>query len=447
MSDISKRLAALSPEKRAQLAERLQKEAALQSKQSERTVIPKRATQADGEYQLSSAQKRMWFLHQLNPESPLYNMPLLMLRLRGSLNRTALEQSLQTLEMRHEVLRTTFLSREGTPFQKIGAPGKLTIAFRDLSDRTEEQRERHLLEWAREEANRPFALEQGGLIRVTLIKLQEQEHALFSMMHHIISDGESFGLFVSELSALYNAFATGQASPLPELTVQYADYAAWQLEQLESKEIKAQLDYWKKQLSGPLPVLELPSDRPRASERSYKGEKANAQLPREVTQRLHAWCRQEGVTPFMALLAVFNVLLYRYTGQEDIVVGSAINNRNRTELERVIGFFVNTLVLRTQLTSELSFGALVKQVRDTALDAYAHQEVPLEKLVEELLQDREGQASLFNTMFAYQTLPKSNLSLHALDVESRVMTSETTRFDLLFSLTETENGINALLEY
>jgi len=441
-SNLSNRSADLSPAKRALLQERL-KEKDLDSivKQS----IPRRATPESPP--LSFAQQRLWFLDQYEPNSSIYNISY-GLRLAGRLNVAALEQTLREIVRRHEALRTTFSMVGGEPVQIIAPSLNHSLLIVDLRDRYENEREDEARRLASEEARRAFDLIRGPLFRTTLIRLGEDDHVLLLTMHHIVSDGWSMGVFYRELSVLYQTFTKGQPSPLLELAIQYADYAVWQREWLKGDVLESQLSYWKKQLEGVPGVLNLPTDRPRPAVQSFRGAQRSIELSKELTERLKALGRKKGVTLYMTLLAAFQALLHRYTGQKDIVVGSPIANRNRTEQEGLIGFFVNTLVLRTNFSGNPTFCELLYRVREMALEAYAHQDLPLEKLVEELRPDRDlSRSPLFQAMFVFQNAPSTTLRIEGLNVSPVRIGVETAKFDLTFSLHEEIEKLKGSLQY
>ncbi|MBA3356383.1 MAG: amino acid adenylation domain-containing protein, partial [Pyrinomonadaceae bacterium] len=341
----------------------------------------------DGNLPLSFAQQRLWFLDQLEPNSSFYNMPQA-IRMSGPLDTQALRKTLTAIAARHESLRTSFTMTDGDPVQVIAPAMSVELPVVDLSDLSESEREAEARRLATEEARRPFDLEHGPLLRATLLRLFEEEHVLLLNMHHIVSDGWSMGVLFRELGTLYQAFSIGNPSPLPELPIQYGDYAVWQREWLAGERLEQQLSYWKEQLSGAPPILNLPADHPRPAAQSYRGTRQSVRLSKKVTERLKALTQQEGSTLFTTMLAAFQTLLMRYTGQEDIVVGSAIAGRGRAEVEGLIGFFVNTLVLRTDLSGGPSFRELVGRVREVTLGGYEHQDLPFEKLVEELQPER-----------------------------------------------------------
>ncbi len=421
---------------------------------------------------LSYAQQRLWFIHQLDPTSPAYNIPLAV-RLSGRLDIDALRATLTEVVRRHEALRTTFSIRDGQPQQLIHPPTEVELVITDLtvgaalrgrpSDeisvlgqdgrprRAAPTVEDPIFEAQRiagEEARLPFDLEQGPLLRARLLRLSEEEHVLLVTMHHIVSDGWSMGVLVKEVAALYSAFSTGQPATLEELPIQYADYAVWQREWLREEVLERQLEYWREQLAGAPVVLELPSDHPRPALQSFRGSFEPVTVSAEVTARLKELARAEGVTLFMLLLSAWQVLLSRYTGAEDIVVGTPIANRQRGEVEGLIGYFVNALALRTDLTGDPTFRELVRRCREVALGAYQHQDVPFEKLVEELEPERSlSYNPLFQVVFAVENTPDFNLQLPGLSISGVDAGSGTSKFDLRLSLSEIGSELMGTLQY
>jgi amino acid adenylation domain-containing protein len=398
-------------------------------------------------FRTSFAQQRLWFLDQYEPNSSVYNIPSAQ-RLRGTLDVAILERSLNEIIRRHESLRTTFSMVDGEPVQVIAPSVNLSLPIVDLSDQPETEREEEARRLAHEEARHPFDLSTGPLFRATLIRLAHDDHILVLTMHHIVSDGWSMGVFHRELSVLYRAFTNGEPSPLADLPIQYADYAVWQREWLQGEVLDRQLSYWEKQLEGVPAVLNLPTDHPRSAVQTYRGNRQSIEVTRELTQALKALSRKEGVTLFMTLLAAFQTLLYRYTGQEDIVVGSPIANRNRTEIEGLIGFVVNTLVLRSNFSGNPRFTELLGRVREMALGAYAHQDLPFEKLVEELQPERSvSHSPLFQVMFVLQNTPSATLELQGLTVKLVPVGGEAAKFDLTLSIHEVPEGLEGSLQY
>jgi amino acid adenylation domain-containing protein len=407
---------------------------------------PIKRVSRDRELPLSFAQQRLWFLHQLEPDSAAYNLPKTV-RLRGKLNIAALKGSLREVMRRHEILRTNLAIKNGKPVQIIACDPAINLPVIDLQELPETQREAEALQLATIEAQRPFDLANDSLIRGTLVKLDEEDYLLVLTLHHIISDGWSTAVLIREVATLYQAFCNGKPSPLPELPIQYADFAIWQQEW--SKEyLQHQLTYWKQQLSGDLPILKLPCDRPRLAVQTFNGSTRSLQLSANLSELLKNLSQQQGVTLFMTLLAAFKTLLHRYTGQEDILVGSPIANRDRQEIEQLIGFFVNTLVLRTNLEGNPSFQELLKRVREVALGAYAHQNLPFEKLVDSLQPQRDlSHTPLFQVMFVLQNAPTTPLELPDLTLKPLEITSKTAKFDLTLYVEEADTGLIVNLEY
>jgi amino acid adenylation domain-containing protein len=395
----------------------------------------------------SFAQQRLWFLEQLTPGTAAYNEPLA-IQLEGALNVPALEKSLNEIVRRHEALRTTFAIQDGQPVQIIAPMLSVQLPIVDLRNFAGAQRQAEAQWLTTEEAEQPFDLTRGPLLRATLLWMSEQEYLLLLVMHHIVFDGWSSGVFIREQAALYEAFATGKPLRLPPLPIQYADFAAWQRQWLQDETLETQLAYWRKQLAGAPDLLELPADHPRPAVQTFRGARLSFVLSEELTDALKALSRREGITLFMILLAAFNVLLYRYTGQTDIVVGSPIANRNRSELEGLIGFFVNTLVFRTNLAENPSFEELLRRIRKVALEAYAHQDLPFERLVEELHPERKlSHNPLFQVMFSLENDPTPTIDLPGLRLQRIQVGNETAKFDLGLSVGETGQGLTGSLEY
>ena len=385
---------------------------------------------------LSFAQQRLWFLHQLEPESVVYNMPAAV-RLTGQLNIAALEATLTEIVRRHESLRTSFTNDGEEPRQVVHPAQPWSLNVIDLSKMAESERPAEVERLADEEARRPFDLQVSPLLRTTLVQTDEQDHVLLWTMHHIISDGWSMGVIIREVAALYEAFVRGAGSPLEELPIQYADYAVWQRETLNEEVIERQLAYWRQQLGGELPVLELPTDYVRPVTQSYRGAVERIELSRELSEELREVSRREGATLYMVLLAAFKVLLSRYTGQEEIIVGSPIAGRNRVETEGLIGFFLNTLALRTDLSGEPTFQELLARVNEVTIGAYTHQDVPFEKLLEELNPERRlGRSPVFQVLFNMLNFPASEIELPGLKIESQTAPDLGSKFDLTLYVNE-----------
>ena len=398
-------------------------------------------------FPLSFAQQRLWFLQQMNPQSPVYNMPVAS-RLLGKLNVKALEQALNEIVQRHEVLRTTFQMVDAQPVQVISPHAALALPLLDLTHLPETARETEAHRVAVENLREPFDLVNGPLMRAVLVRLNVEDHLLLLAMHHIISDGWSISVLVNELAALYNSFSIGAQSTLPNLRIQYADYAQWQRSWLTGEVFEVQLDYWRRRLEGAPPILEVPTNRPRPSVQSFRGSLEHFIVAEDVMRGLRELCKQEGATMFMVLLAAFQTLLHRYAGQDVIVVGTPIAGRNRQELERLIGFFINTLVMRADFSDDLSFRQLLAQVKETALGAYAHQEFPFDKLVEELQPQRDlSHMPIIQAMFALQNTPDESIELSGLTLKPVNIESGTTQFDLSLNVWDRGPGLKGYLAY
>ena len=396
---------------------------------------------------LSYAQQRLWFLDQLAPGGPLYNVPVAM-RLEGRLEARVLEQSLAEIVRRHETLRTTFAEKDGSPVQIISPDAGCTLTSVDLSDQPRTSRERALAELASTEARRPFALDEGPLLRVTLVELDREEQALLLMVHHIAADGWALEILFGELAALYEAFGAGRPSPLPGLRVQYADFALWQREWVQAGALRDQLAYWRWQLGLPLPTLDLPFARPRPAAVAYRGRKTSRLLGREVVDDLRTLGRREGLTLFMILLAAFVTLLYRVTGQKDIVVGTSVANRTRLEVEGLIGCFVNTLPLRTDLSGNPTFRELLDRVREVTLAAFTHQDVPFDLLVDTLQLPRDpSRPPLVAVLFDLHESPLCPAVLGRARVTPLEVDAGVSKFDFNLEATAGPGGLDLALYY
>ncbi|MBH3510366.1 amino acid adenylation domain-containing protein, partial [Pseudomonas aeruginosa] len=395
------------------------------------------------ELPLSHAQQRMWFLWKLEPESAAYHLPSV-LHVRGVLDQAALQQAFDWLVLRHETLRTRFEEVDGQARQTILANMPLRIVLEDCAGASEAT----LRQRVAEEIRQPFDLARGPLLRVRLLALAGQEHVLVITQHHIVSDGWSMQVMVDELLQAYAAARRGEQPTLAPLTLQYADYAAWHRAWLDSGEGARQLDYWRERLGAEQPVLELPADRVRPAQASGRGQRLDMALPVSLSEELLACARREGVTPFMLLLASFQVLLKRYSGQSDIRVGVPIANRNRAEVERLIGFFVNTQVLRCQVDAGLAFRDLLGRVREAALGAQAHQDLPFEQLVDALQPERNlSHSPLFQVMYNHQSGERQDAQVDGLHIESFAWDGAAAQFDLALDTWETPDGLGAALTY
>jgi len=370
-------------------------------------------------------------------------------RYRGELNVEALERAFNEIVRRHEVLRTTFLNVDGRPCQIIHHDALLKISVIDLSNLDEVEREAGAQQLATEEAQRPFNLAADMMLRVSVVRLDAQDHAVLLTMHHIASDGWSMGILLNELTTLYDSYCKSEEATLPALPVQYVDYAAWQREWLQGEVLEEQLSYWKQRLGDGSPVLQLPLDKPRPFLQSYNGARQRFFVSSSVSEKLKMLGRQEGTTLFMTLVAAFQTFLYRYTGQEDISVGTPVAGRTRQEVEGLIGFFVNTLVLRTELNGDPTFRELLRRVREICLGAYAHQEVPFEKLVEQIQPERDmSHSPLFQVLFVLQNVPRrSTPEMPELRVGSIAADTGTSKFDLTLMMSDVRQELIGGIQY
>ena len=395
---------------------------------------------------LSFAQERLWFLHQLEPDTAAYNIPTATL-IEGQLNVDAFNEALNEVVRRHEALRTTFAVTDGQPAQVILSELRLALPVVDLSNLSKAESEAKARQLVIEYAQRPFNLSEAPLLRVILLKLTDDKH-VFVTVHHIVADAWSIGIFFNEISILYDIYSGGRSSPLPDLPVQYADFAVWQRQRLQGETLESQISYWKKQLGDNLPIAELPADRPRPVRETFRGSRQYFVLPESLVDAIKELSRREGTTLFMLLLGAFKTLLYRYTDHESVIVGSPIAGRNRAEVDNLIGIFVNTLVLRTDLSGNPSFRDLLRRVREACLGAYAHQELPFEKLVEELQPARDlSRNPLFQVMFILQNIPVSVVNLTGLTARRLEVDSGTAKFDLTLSLAEQDKKLIGFFEY
>ncbi|MCG6135476.1 MAG: amino acid adenylation domain-containing protein [Nostoc sp. LLA-1] len=428
----------------AQLSPNIQR---LQQQDIEFAAPPILRRANNAEIPLSYAQQRLWFLDQLEPNSASYNIPF-GLRLGGTVNVAALEQSLSEIIHRHEALRTNFVTVDGQAAQIIQTQTSWTVSVVDLQHLPLIEQKTAAQKLVQQQALLPFDLANEALIRATLVILSDTEQWLLVCMHHVVSDGWSIGVFVQELQALYNAYSQGQPSPLTPLPIQYADFALCQRQWLQGKVLQSQLSYWQEQLANAPTFLPLPTDRPRPAVQTFNGAYLEFALSGELTQQLTKLSQQQGCTLFMTLLAAYNTLLYRYTGQTDILVGTPIANRDRTETEGLIGFFVNTLVMRTDLSENPTFNELLPRLKEMAISAYAHQDLPFEMLVEALQPERDlSHTPLFQVMFVLNNAPKAEIELTGLSVSSLLIESAIAKFDLTLSMENTSTGLVGGWEY
>ncbi|MDM9379431.1 amino acid adenylation domain-containing protein [Chlorogloeopsis sp. ULAP01] len=442
MSNFSENLGDISPEQ-YELLQLLLKKRGI-SKPEQRT-IPKRIEQSH--CQLSFAQQRLWFLNQLNPDSSVYNMPAA-IGVQGSLNIAALTQTFNEIARRHEILRTSFVTVNGKPIQIINPTVSIPLSVVNLQDLPDAKRQTEVTRLIKEEAEKPFDLTQTPLLRTTLLQLDVTEYVLLLTIHHIVADGWSIDVLIREVMVLYEAFCGDQPSPLAELPIQYADFALWQSQYLQGEVLANQLAFWREKLGNHPPVLELPTDRPRPAIQTFRGATQSFSLSAEVTEAFKTLSQTEGTTLFVTLLAAFKTLLYRYTGQEDILLGSPIANRNRAETEGLIGFFVNTLVLRTDVSGNPSFRELIARVHEQASTAYAHQDIPFEQLAAELQPERDlSRNPLIQVMFVLENRSTSLGELGDLKLSLLEINTAIAKFDLTLILSETSQGLNGCLEY
>ena len=422
MNTLSKRTFEFSSKKQLLLETLLQQEGL----GSSRKISPQKEVNY---FPLSSAQKRLWFLDKLIPNNPFYNVPAAV-RIKGLLNVAVLEQSLNEIIRRHTILRTTFSEVNGNPVQVIAPELVINLPIVDMQGLPSIQQDKEVQLLISAEKMRLFSLNQSPLLRVILLKLDSNEYISLVTMHHIISDGWSTSILINEIKTLYEAFMAGRPSPLPELPIQYADFACWQQQSLQGELLKTQLAYWQQQLAG-LQPLQLSTDKPRAAIQTFRGKTLSSVLPPQLSAALKTLNHNSEVTLFMTLLAAFQTLLYLYSGQEDICIGSPIANRNHSETEKLIGFFVNTIALRTNLSGDLSFQELLSRVREVALGAYANQDLPFDQLVEALQPQRYlSHHPLFQVFFTLQNTPMTDLDLPGLTISFMEIDSQTSKCDL-----------------
>ena len=440
-ADLRQRIANLSPEQRVQLERWLMDQA-----DADRGAGSIRPRGPGSQWPLSFGQQRLWVLHELEPGLVAYNVPRA-LRVRGALDVSALRRALDALVDRHESLRTAFTALRGEPVQVVGLARPVELPIVDLSGIDPAARESELARELRDEVRRPFDLSSDLMLRARLFRLAPDEHVVMTVLHHIASDGWSSGVFARELSALYGAFAAGEPSPLAPLPIQYADYAVWQRRWFDGV-AEEQMRYWRERLAGPLPTLELPTDRPRPTTTTYRGGRIGELLPPELVTAVGALGRQSRATPFMTLLAGFKALLARYTGQHDVIVGTAIAGRIRVETEGLIGFFVNSLIMRSDLSGDPTVLELLSRVRQTALGAYGHQEMPFERLVQALNPERLlDRSPLFQVSLVMHEGSRSLVGLPGLESTLVEINADTTPFDLALALSPKPEGIQMRASY
>ncbi|GCE27610.1 hypothetical protein KDA_30940 [Dictyobacter alpinus] len=442
MSTIFEDITKLSTKQRQLLEQLLQQEG---MDVSQLPIMPQRR---DGQpLPLSFAQQRLWFFDQWQPGSPVFNISRA-IRLRGTLNVDAFEQSLQEIVGRHDILRTTFATVDGQPAQVVSSSQRWLLARSNIEGLAAAEQETEVQRMIVEETHRPFDLVRGPLLRTCLVQLKPYEYVFILVMHHIVSDGWSVSVFFHELTSLYNAYTQGLDSPLPIPTLQYADFAAWQRAWLQGDVLEKQLAYWKPQFEQVPAVLQLPTDRPRTPLPTYRGSTYEFSLPKKLSDQIQELGRQEGTTLFMTLLAAFQVLLMRHSNQDRIVVGTSIANRTRSEVEGLIGIFFNTLAFSTDLSGQPGFREILRRVRKVALDAYAHQELPFEQLVDALHPERSLQHTpLFQVLFELENAPRTDLNFTGLLAQPLAIESRTAKFDLSLAMMQTDQGLQGTLEY
>jgi glycosyltransferase involved in cell wall biosynthesis len=446
MSKLFESVAGLTPEHRALLMLRLRNRA-LTRGQGSLTAPPIERIPRDRPLPLSFAQHRLWFLDQLEPSGHFYNLPFAV-RLLGELDVAAIEHAFSELVKRHESLRTSFAATEGEPVQIIAPPTQLCLPFINLSLLAPHRREEEIVRLAHREALQPFDLAYGPLFRVRLLRLAEAEHIILFSMHHIIADGWSMQIILREVALLYNAYCDGQPSPLPSVPIQYADFAYWQRHWLRGPILEEQLCFWKRQMANAPALLALPTDKPRPPVQSFAGAHQSFVLHADLTAQLKALSQQEGVTFFMFILAAFKVLLSCYSGHKDIIVGTPIAGRTQLETESLIGFFVNMLILRTDFSAATTFREVVRRVRAVSLGAYAHQDMPFEKIVEQLQPERVlGHNSLFQVTFSLQSASRETIELKNLTLSQIGADTGTAQFDLILNMADTQAGLRGTLVY
>jgi hypothetical protein len=441
-ASLDRRIATLTAEQRALLARRL-----AERREGDSTTVRPARRGLDGPCPLSSSQHRLWFLDQLEQGNPAYNV-YRAVRIRGALDRPALAWSLGEIVRRHEILRTTFPAEGGSPVQVVHGDHDVPLPTVDLSGLPAEEREVQVLRWAFAEAHRRFDLARGPMIRATLVRLGHEEHVLLLTCHHIVADGWSVGILFRELTFFYEAAVEGRDAAMPELSIQYSDYAVWQQRWLDSTAYRSQVAYWKERLGNPTPPLALPTNHPRTALESTKGRRHFMKMSRSLYEGQVALARQSGATPFMALLATFQSLLYLYTGQTDIAVGSPVAGRDHPETEGLIGCFSNTLVLRTEFGGEPTFRQVLVRVREVALGAFAHRDIPFERLVRELRPARDpSRMTFFQVNFRVLTAPLPPRRIGPLTLDFLEVDNRRAKFDLSVELWETPEALGGYIEY
>jgi amino acid adenylation domain-containing protein/non-ribosomal peptide synthase protein (TIGR01720 family) len=441
MTQISKKLSNLTPEQLELLRKKLKKK---NTAPANNTIVPR---QNKNNFPLSSAQERLWFFDQLAPNNAFYNITSA-IHINGEFDPIIFAKSLNKVIARHEVLRSFYLTENGAPLQKIAANLTIDIPLIDYCNKATETIDTLLLTEIENDATRPFKLDEAPLIRAKIIKLSDQQHVLILTMHHIIADGWSSPILLNETGKFYDAFLNTKPDQLEPLKLQYADYASWQKEQGESEKQKKQLDYWKDKLAGMPDILELPLDKKRPAEQTFNGAHYHFNLGKNLSEKIKRFSKEQGSTLFITLISAYQVLLYRYSGQQDFGIGLPIANRNKKEIESLVGFFVNTLVLRSQIDPDLSFAQILQQVKSNLLEAYDNQDIPFERLVETILPNRDlSHSPFFQTMFELQGDAMGSLAFGDVKLEAVPFENHTSKFDLLMMMEEGADEISASLEY
>ncbi|HKV40343.1 MAG TPA: condensation domain-containing protein, partial [Blastocatellia bacterium] len=410
-------------------------------------MVISRETQGKDSVPLSFAQERLWILQQIEPDNPVYNKGSA-IRLTGAFDLMALIRTLSAVIERQEILRTVFPSADGRPFQRVQPVGSLSLRIVDLSSLAEAVRGSELLRLGIDETRKPFALESGPLLRLTLLRMTESEHVLVFCTHHILVDGWAGSILTHEFAVFYRAFSKGLFSSLPDLTVQYGDFAVWERKTLDGATLEDLLAYWSERLAGSVPVLSLPTDRPRPAVQTSNGAKLPLEVNERLTAALNGAARRENVTVFMVLLAAFKALLFRYTGESDIIIGTSVTNRDRPEFEGLMGLFANTLVLRTNVDRNSRVSELLSRVRDVTLGALAHKRLPFEKLVERLNPSRSLSTSpVFQVWFDLLKSPPGDIELPDLSFTAFGIETNASQYELMLELAHAAAGLKGCLDW
>src|SRR5581483_727341 len=442
MQDLNDKIASLSPAKRA-LLDRLRAQ-----RLADATPVLRRSSGgSDNPSQMSFAQERLWLLHQLDTSGFLYNVPRAV-RIRGRLDVPRLEWSVNEILRRHEVLRATFPTAGDVPFQHIAPGAALSLAISDIAGYDSNEIDAEIQRRAIEEIRRPFDLKTGPLIRGLVLRLSEDDHVLVLTLHHIVSDGWTSGILFDELGSLYQSASTNAPVPLPELPLQYSDYAAWQRKYMQGDRLARELEYWSGRMEGAPSSIELPTDHARPEVASYRGRRVGIAIPKDLSDEAKAFSQRHNMTLFPVLLGALKVLLFHWTGQSDLVVGTVSANRNLTEIEKLVGCFMNFLPLRDMITGHATANEIITQVNQTVVEAYAHQDLPFEKLVEALNPQRSLNINpIYNVALLMQSFPEIAFRSDSLEARFLNLDTEVAFLDLRFLATERPTGIWLECEY